>query len=81
MRNIIINTNKDTIKTLINLALLVVLAFTAYSLVTPSGRELIECRTFAPGLQIVKNCAANNSRVTCISNAYYINNTGVLNWT
>ena len=59
---------KDTIKTITNVLLLLILAYTAYTMTTPQGKELIECRTYAPGLQLVKECIANQSHFTCVKN-------------
>lgn len=60
-----------TKKDIINVLLLLILAYVAYGLVNPQGSELIECRTFAPLINLTKTCAADsptgNWTLICVS--------------
>jgi hypothetical protein len=49
-----------TKKDIIDVSLLLILGYVAYTMITPQGQELVECKTYAPLINMTKTCAANN---------------------
>lgn len=77
-----------TKKDAINIVLIIILAYTAFTLTQPQGQELTECRVFAPLINYTKTCAADNPQgnwtLLCVSQQEYAMRTqqqNITRWT